>query len=116
MVGAVVDFADESKNRIRVKNNIELAISLGKSRFDTNWKNGSMKWSVLLDKLSKSVTTPETHAEYMKMGKEAQDKIKDIGGFVGGHLKEGKRRNGNVECRQLVTLDADAPKTGNPFK
>lgn len=109
-MGAVVDFADESKNRIRVKNNVELAISLGKSRFDTNWKNGSMKWSVLLDKLSKSVTTPETHAEYMKMGKEAQDKIKDIGGFVGGHLKEGKRRNGNVECRQLVTLDADAPK------
>ena len=109
-MGAVVDFADESKNRIRVKNNVELAISLGKSRFDTNWKNGSMKWSVLLDRLSKSVTTPETHAEYMKMGKEAQDKIKDIGGFVGGHLKEGKRRNGNVECRQLVTLDADAPK------
>ena len=43
-MGAVVDFADESKNRIRVKNNVELAISLGKSRNETNWKKGSKIW------------------------------------------------------------------------
>ena len=40
-----------------------------------------MSWAALLNKLSRSMETTETHAEYMKMSKEQQDKIKDIGGF-----------------------------------
>ena len=101
--------AERLKKKVSIKHNGDLQISIGRTRFDTHWKNGTMKWSTLLDKLSKSVTTTETHAEYMRMGKEAQDKIKDIGGFVGGHLKEGKRRNGNVASRQIITLDLDFP-------
>lgn len=69
---------------VPVENNGELLISTGKSRFETAWKNKKITWAALLSKLSKSVETPETHAEYMKMGKEQQDRIKDIGGFVGG--------------------------------
>ena len=72
---------------IGIKHNGELLISLGKSRFETAWKNKRILWSSLLARLSKSVETPETHAEYMKMSKEQQDRIKDIGGFVGGHLE-----------------------------
>ena len=101
--------AERLKKKVSIKHNGDLQISIGRTRFDTHWKNGTMKWSTLLEKLSKSVTTTETHAEYMRMGKEAQDKIKDIGGFVGGHLKEGKRRNGNVASRQIITLDLDFP-------
>lgn len=51
--------------------------------------------------------TAETHAEYMKMSKEQQDKIKDIGGFVGSHLRDGRRKTGHVTARQLLTLDLD---------
>ena len=92
---------------VPVENDGKLIISLGKSRFETSWKNQQMLWSVLLARLRKSIETHETHAEYMKMTKDKQDAIKDIGGFVGGHLKEGHRRNGSVEARQIVTLDAD---------
>ena len=92
---------------VPVENDGKLIISLGKSRFETSWKNQQMLWSVLLARLKKSIETHETHAEYMKMTKDKQDAVKDIGGFVGGHLKEGHRRNGSVEARQIVTLDAD---------
>lgn len=94
---------------IGIKHNGELLISLGKSRFETAWKNKRILWSSLLARLSKSVETPETHAEYMKMSKEQQDRIKDIGGFVGGHLENGRRKTGSVLARQILTLDLDFP-------
>ncbi len=92
-----------------VKHNGDLLISTGRSRYETAWKNKTMSWAALLNRLSRSMETPETHAEYMKMGKEQQDKIKDIGGFVGGHLKDGRRKTGYVVARQLLTLDLDFP-------
>ncbi len=103
---AVLSLVD---NNITVDNNGELIISLGKSRFETSWKNKTMSWSVLLSRLSKSQQTGETHAEYMKLSKEQQDRIKDIGGFVGGHLKDGRRKTGFVAARQILTLDLDFP-------
>ncbi len=39
--------------------------------------------------------------------KTQQDAIKDIGGFVGGHLKEGRRKKNHVLCRSMLTLDMD---------
>ena len=105
---SVAKMTDHSE---QVRYNGELQISLGKSRFEKNWKNKRMLWSVLLSRLSKSVETAETHAEYMKMSKDQQDNLKDIGGFVGGHLREGKRKTGSVVSRQILTLDLDfAPK------
>ena len=92
-----------------VKHNGDLLISTGRSRYETAWKNKTMSWAALLNRLSRSMETPETHAEYMKMGKEQQDKIKDIGGFVGGHLRDGRRKTGYVVARQLLTLDLDFP-------
>ena len=45
----------------------------------------------------------------MKLPKAQQDRIKDIGGFVGGHLAEGRRKNDSVTARQILTLDLDFP-------
>lgn len=84
-----------------------LSIAVGKSVSDTSWKNKTIEWSALLKKLSRTTKTPETHAEFMKMAKSDQDRIKDVGGFVGGKLKQGRRKLENVVSRQLVTLDAD---------
>ena len=95
------------RNEIPVKYDGSLPISVGKSRFDRAWKNQQWTWSALLGRLSGSILTPETHAEYLKMPKDRQDQIKDIGGFVGGYLKEGHRRSDSVICRQLLTLDLD---------
>lgn len=99
--------AINDKHQVGLKYNPELIISTGKSRYEKSWKNRKILWSKLLAKLQKSVQTPETHAEYMQMTKDEQDRIKDIGGFVGGHLKEGRRKTGFVVARQILTLDLD---------
>lgn len=86
---------------------IKLNIAVGKKRYDTNWKNKQMTWPELLDLLKNTTKTYETVAEYKAMSKDDQGHIKDIGGFVGGHLEGGHRLKGNVKNRSLVTLDVD---------
>ena len=98
-----------SDHALRVDCDGKLIISEGKSRQETNWKNKTVTWGWLLKKLSSSLKTAETHAEYMRMTKDRQSQIKDIGGFVGGHLKEGRRKKENVVQRQIITLDLDFP-------
>ncbi len=46
-------------------------------------------------------------SEYRKMSKPQQDATKDVGGFVAGSLKDGRRRTGHVEFRSMITLDMD---------
>lgn len=100
----------EPRERPEIAYDGDLAIAFGHSRYETNWKNRSMRWSALLARLRTSQATGETHAEFMKLPKKQQDAIKDIGGFVGGHLKTGRRKGENVKCRQILTLDADYAK------
>lgn len=87
--------------------NLKLNIAVAKSRFDKEWKNTTITWSQLVTKLSKTHRTHETVEQYARMKKDEQDQIKDVGGFVGGHLKEGRRKNGHVVNRSIVTLDVD---------
>jgi len=91
----------------KIINDGEVMISTGASRFEKQWKNRRISWSALLARLSRSQASGETHAEYMKLPKDQQDKLKDIGGFVGGYLKQGRRQNGSVDSRQILTLDVD---------
>lgn len=86
----------------------ELSISTGRSRKEKNWKNGTVLWSAFVEKLAKEHRTAETFAEYMKADKARQDEIKDVGGFVGGSLADGRRKAGTVVARSLITLDADS--------
>lgn len=69
--------------------------------------NKTMTWDELVGRLKKTHRTHETVQEYKSMSKDEQGKIKDIGGFVGGHLKGGQRLKGNVKNRSLITLDVD---------
>lgn len=41
------------------------------------------------------------------MSKEEQSNVKDVGGFVGGYLSGGLRKNANVMYRTVATLDID---------
>ncbi|TLG71390.1 virulence-associated E family protein [Culicoidibacter larvae] len=87
--------------------NIEITIAEGKNRKSTKWKNKTITWPELVEKLADVIRTKETAAEYKKMSKTQQAEAKDVGGFVGGHLKNGRRLESNVVSRSLVTLDAD---------
>lgn len=82
-------------------------IATGLSRNTSIWKNSTVTWDELIKRLKNSTRTPETQGEYKNLPKSKQDEIKDVGGFVGGNLKGGKRKNGCVNSRSLLTLDAD---------
>ena len=84
-----------------------MKIAVGNSRMDKKWKNRDISWEDFCKKVSVTQRTTETVEEYRKLRKGRQDNIKDVGGFVGGHLKEGRRKNGNVLCRSMLTLDID---------
>ena len=84
-----------------------MKIAVGDSRMDKKWKNKDLPWSEFLEKVSHTTRTTETVAEYKKCSKAKQDGLKDVGGFVGGHLKEGRRKNGCVLDRSMLTLDMD---------
>ena len=71
----------------------KLLIAVGRSRQSTQWQNKEFNWSELLDKLAQTTRTRETAAEYAALPKGERDNIKDVGGFVGGYLKNGKRNN-----------------------
>ena len=88
-----------------------LQISVGHNRFTKEWKLKKILWSDLLQKLAQTTRTRETHAQYQRMTKDEQGRIKDVGGFIGGVLKGGRRKSGQTAWRSLITLDADfAPK------
>lgn len=84
-----------------------MIIAMGNSRKAKVWENIDISWEKLERIFSKTRRTAETVEEYKTLPKEIQDNIKDVGGFVGGKLREGTRRNGFVECRTLLTLDMD---------
>ena len=89
-----------------------MKIAVGNSRMDKKWKNREISWDELCRKVSVTQRTTETVEEYRKLKKGSQDAIKDVGGFVGGALREGRRKNGMVLCRSMLTLDMDYGKPG----
>lgn len=89
-----------------------MKIAVGNSRMDKKWKNRDISWEDLCNRVSSTIRTTETVEEYRKLKKGAQDSIKDVGGFVGGQLREGRRKNGMVLCRSMLTLDMDYGEPG----
>lgn len=84
-----------------------MKIAYGNSRMEKKWKNSEISWEDFCTRVKTTQRTTETVEEFKKLTKGRQDDIKDIGGFVGGHLRGGKRKKGMVLCRSLLTLDMD---------
>lgn len=84
-----------------------MKIAYGNSRMDKKWKNTDISWEDFCSRVKTTQRTTETVEEYRKMRKGGQDSIKDVGGFVGGHIKDGRRKKGNVLSRSMLTLDMD---------
>jgi len=90
---------------IKISSDGFLDIAIGRNRKESVYQNKKMLWSKLLERVEETHRTFETYQEYMKMTKDRQDDLKDVGGFVGGYLKDGSRKQ--VLHRQLICLDAD---------
>ena len=93
--------------KIKPKYDFTIDIATGHSRTSKRWRNKRLQWSELLVRCSETLRTNETAAEYAKMSREEQSNVKDVGGFVGGYLTEGVRKNTNVLYRSVATLDID---------
>lgn len=89
-----------------------MKIAVGNSRMDKKWKNREISWADFCEKIGVTIRTTETVEEYRRLKKGAQDSIKDVGGFVAGHVRDGRRKNGHVLCRSMLTLDMDYGKPG----
>lgn len=85
-------------------------VAFGENRKAKKWKNGTITWEELRQRLSSPFRTAETAAEYARMKSVGRSNAKDKGGFVAGTLKDGLRRAANVESRSMLTLDVDNAK------
>ena len=88
-------------------NDLEIRISVCDRKTDKRYKNVRMKWNDIKNRNASPILTTETIEEYPKLSKSKRDELKDHGGFVGGWLKEGSRKNGHVTFRSIGALDAD---------
>ena len=86
---------------------MEITIAIADNRKATTLKNVTMELSDFYAKLGKTVYGNETMTEYLALTKDEQGERKDVGGFVGGAVRDGKRKKGFVENRCLLTLDID---------
>ena len=88
-------------------NNPTLKIAVCNHRTDWRYKNQERSWQEIMDRCRVPIRTTETVSEYPKLPKDQRDSLKDHGGFVGGWLREGRRKRGHVVSRCIGTLDAD---------
>ena len=86
---------------------MKLYISTGNSRMEKRWNGAEMELDEFIERISHTIRTAETVEQYVKMTKAKQDAIKDVGGFVMGKLKGGRRKKDCVEFRSALTLDMD---------
>lgn len=86
---------------------MKLEIAVAITRTQKKWQNKKVMWDRLVEILSETQRTNESYKEYLTAPKKIQSEVKDVGGFVGGYLNNGRRTNTTVRHRQIVTLDID---------
>ena len=92
--------------------NRKIHICTGGSRKAVYWPACEILWSEFVDRLKNPVRGTETLETYLGMKKSQQDDLKDVGGFVGGILRGGRRKSNLVAGRDLITLDLDSIPAG----
>ncbi|WP_294170745.1 AAA family ATPase [uncultured Clostridium sp.] len=82
-------------------------IAFESNRKDTTCENKQLTWEEFKELFKETERTSETVEEYKNMTQEEQVKIKDVGGFICGYIKDNKRNKENVVNRSMITLDMD---------
>lgn len=99
-----------------MNDSVLIDIAVGKS-CRADFKNERVPWSNFVARCTTFVPTNETPEEYAAMSSDDKGRIKDVGGFIGGKLKQSPGRHGraNIASRTMLTLDLDhcTPTTGD---
>lgn len=87
----------------------QIKIAVADSRKSGRWSNEIWDWQTFTERCAETRRTDETLSDYLNMTKDRQSDIKDVGGFVGGHLTDEKagRTKSNIARRSCLTLDID---------
>ncbi|MCC8067208.1 MAG: virulence-associated E family protein, partial [Clostridiales bacterium] len=85
----------------------QLTFSVANNRQSKRWRTVQYTWDEFCEKVSHTTRTVETVAQYALMKKKNRDDIKDVGGYVAGKLKNGRRKKETVVFRSCLTLDMD---------
>jgi putative DNA primase/helicase len=93
--------------QVIIKNDGAINIATGLKADSVIWKNQKIQWSSFVKKLSVAVKTNETFKEYQQASKDEKSSIKDVGGYVGGYLRNGRRKIANILSKSIITLDLD---------
>ena len=93
---------------------MKVYVSTGNSRMEKRWNGGEMELEDFVRSISRTIRTAETVEQYRKLSKARQDSIKDVGGFVMGKLKGGRRKKDCVVFRSALTLDMDHAEADIP--
>lgn len=88
-------------------NNKQITISTANSRESVYWKAEILLWSEFIARLQTPARSTETLNEYLALPKSQQDNLKDVGGYVAGSLRNGRRKPAYVLARDVITLDLD---------
>lgn len=94
---------------------LKVKIAVCNRKTDRKYKNQEHEWTYIIERNRTPLRTSETAEEYPKLPKKERDALKDNGGFVGGWLKGGIRKNGNVISRCIGMLDADSIDDSDSF-
>lgn len=98
----VVNLRSRQSGRDRLLN-----IATGATVSNNRVKNERLTWAQMIERFHSPTITKETIAEYLKMPRETQDRIKDTGYFVPAHYQGNVRRKENLGLKDLGTLDFD---------
>lgn len=89
---------------------MDLVITEYRNRRTANGTICKYTWEEFKTKLSTPIRTRETAFAYKNMSNEERTDIKDVGGFVGGEMKDGVRNKQSIISRSIITIDADDAK------
>ena len=95
-----------------INSNRSLTIYTARQRTDRVLQAEPLDVQGLFGRLADSCTIPMTHDAYVALPKPQQDGLKDVGAFIAGELKNGRRRRNCILSRNAVVLDADNLPTG----
>lgn len=103
--GFFITFCLPNRNPMNRETIIEIAVAF--TAHAKTWKNKKLTWGDMLQKLSEPIVKDIAFKDYRNLPKADASKVKDVGGYVGGYLRGGKRSPANVSYRQVLTLDID---------
>lgn len=88
-----------------------LPIAYGNHCYTKIWPNKMITFDELCARLEHTIRTTESVEEYPKLSKTEREQVKDKGGFVGGQLRDNRRKRESVACRSMLTEDVDHAKS-----